>query len=77
MPQMEGFLPFWLRFGCGWLELAEKLLQKRDEFSFSLSRFVSLTNQCVPSPRNNIFVDFWSSKGMFETWQQSLHFSQS
>ena len=33
--------------------------------------------QCVPSPPNNIIVGFWSSKGIFKTLQQALHFLQS
>ena len=31
------------------------------------------TKRYVPSPSNNIIVGFWSSKGPFKTWKDSVH----
>ena len=48
-------------------------ISSKNEMVFR-SRDVFLAKECVPSPPNNIFVGFWSLKGIFKTWQQALHF---
>ena len=50
-------------------------LKNGNGLRFSELQLVSFANQYVPSPQNNIIVNFWSLKGIFNTWEQALHIS--
>ena len=68
---------FCLNFDCAWLWLAEKFFQKRKALSFFAVATRPSCNAICTITTKQTNCRFSSVKGIFTTWQQTLHFLQS